>query len=394
MRTIEDILADMQTLVAGADAENRGLSDDEVTRYEGYESELASARKDAEVRSRHTAYNTPVASEIQTAAPKGDDVQERAFESYLRTGQRNMDLVEVRAQGTAPDSAGGYLVPDTFRNKIVERMAAYGGILSAVENITTTSGAPLSWPTVDDTENSAEIVAEHGTGSNGADIVFGTGSLGAYKYMSLGASNLPLRVSVELLQDSAFDVQAFVARALGRRIVRAMATDAVGGDGTGEPLGIAFGTADVNLATTTTITYADLLGIVHSVDPEYRENAKWAFNDATLQAIRGLEDGNNRPLWLPADGGLGNALPGGSLLGFPVVIDQAFGSATGDNANFGVFGDLQEAYVWRQVKDITLVVDPYSRAAHGEVQFTAWARADGTVQNANAYVIFATEDVA
>lgn len=385
MRTIEDITAEMQTLIAGADAENRGLSDEEVTRYEGLETELASARKDTEIRSRHTAYTMPVTSGVQTAAPKGDDTLERAFESYLRTGQKNMDIAELRAQGTAPDSAGGYLVPEGFRTRLIESMNAFGGFMEAAENITTASGNPISWPTVSD-EVEAEIVAEHATGTNGADIVFGTGTLGAYKYMSLGAGDLPLRVSVELLQDSAFDINALLTRVLGRRIRRAMNADMVNGSGTNEPLGVLTGTAGVELATGNAFTYAKLLDAVHAVDPEYRDGASWLFNDNALRSIRGLVDGNERPLWLPSEGGLANALPGGTLLGFPVIIDQAAADAA-DDTNFGAFGNFREAYIVRRVKDIQLVVDPYGRAANGEVQFTAWARADGTIQNPNAYVI-------
>lgn len=390
---IETILAQMSEIVETAKTESRSLSDEEVTRYEGLEKDLNAARKTDEIRSRQGAYEAPSNISVVTAAPKGDAALEFAFNQYLRTGQRNMDLVELRAQGTSPDSAGGYLVPEGFRAKLVERMVAYGGILNAVENITTSSGAAINWPTVDDTANNGEIVAEHATGTNGADIVFGTASLGAYKYMSLGAGDLPLRVSVELLQDSAFDIESLLARLLGKRIRRAMAIDAVTGDGSGEPLGIAFGTPDHNLASTTAITYAELLAIVHSVDPDYRENASWAFNDATLATIRGLLDGNDRPLLTSGNEGIASARGGGTLLGYPVVIDQAFGSATGDNATFAVFGDLKEAYIWRNVRDVQLVVDPFGRAANGEVQFTAWARADGTVQNANAYVKVATQNV-
>lgn len=392
--TIEEIVAQMDSIIATADTENRSLSDEEVAQYEGLEADLGKARTTTELRARHQAYKTPITDGLVTADQSTtDETLERAFDHYLRTGQQNSDLVELRAQGEGTATAGGYLVPDGFRRKLVERMASFGGILNVVENITTASGNPLPWPTVDDTANIGEIVAEHATGTNGADIVFGTASLGAYKYMSLGAGDLPLRVSVELLQDAAFDVQALIARLMAKRIRRAMAIDAVTGDGTGEPLGIAAGTPDFNLASTTAITYAELLAIVHSVDPDYRAGARWAFNDATMAIIQGLLDNNDRPLLSDANAGI-NAGPGEQrLLGYPVTIDQAFGDNTGDNATFAVFGDLQEGYVWRTVRDIQLVVDPYGRAANGEVQFTAWARADGTVQNPNAYVKIATQNV-
>lgn len=389
---IEQIIQKMEAIVAQADAESRSLSDDEVATYEGLEADLAKARKEAELRSRHTAYTTPVAAPaVVTATGKGDEVLERAFEHYLRTGQRNMDLVELRAQGESSDAAGGYTIPDGFRQKLTERMKAFGGIATVAETISTSTGAPLSWPTVDDTANSGEIVAEHGTGAAGADLTFGTKSLGAFKYMSFGASNLPLRISVELLQDSAFDVMGFVSRALGTRIARAQAVDFANGAGTTEPLGLMTGSAAVTLASGNAITYAKLLDLVHSVDPDYRQGGVFVMNDTTLKTIRALVDGNSRPLWLPSEGGLANSLPGGTLMGYPVVIDQAVDSA-GDATKIMAFGNISEAYVIRRVKDVTLVVDPYGRAANGEVQVTAWARADATIQNANAYAILASFD--
>jgi HK97 family phage major capsid protein len=389
---IEEILARMQEIVSGAETENRSLNEDEVTQYETLEKDLKAARKTEEIRSRQSAWATPqITSGIVRAEGSGDEVLERAFEDYLRTGQRNMDLAELRAQGTGTDSAGGYLVPVGFRQKLTERMKAFGGIQNVAETITTETGNDIEWPTVDDTANSGEIVAEHGTGAAGADIVFGTKTLGAYKYMSLGAGNLPLRVSVELLQDAAFDVSGFVAKALGKRIARAQAADFATGAGTTEPLGLMSKAASVTLATSSgNITYAKLLDLVHSVDPEYRESAGWVFNDTILKVVRQLEDNNGRPLWLPDGSGMGT-LPGGSLLGYPVTIDQGI-AGLGDAAKIMAFGDIAEAYVIRRVRDVQLVVDPYGRAANGEVQFTAWARADATVQNTNAYATLADFD--
>lgn len=388
MRTLEDISAEMQKLVAGADAENRSLSDEEVQTYEGLEKELKAVKTTEEIRSRQSAYTMPVTSSVQTATT-GDDTLERAFEAYLRTGQKNMDIAELRAQGTAPDTAGGYLVPDTFRANMIERKIREGGnFMAAAENITTSGGNPISWPTLSD-EVEGEIVAEHATGANGADIVFGTGTLGAYKYMSLGAGNLPLRVSVELVQDSAFDINALIQRVLGRRILRAMGRDMVNGSGTNEPLGIMNGTPAISLASGNAITYAKLLDAVHALDPDYRDGASWLFNDNALRALRGLVDGNGRPLFLAsAEGTLASALPGGTLLGFPVIVDQSVADMA-DDTNFAAFGNFKDAYVVRHVKDVTVVVDPYGRAANGEIQYTAWARADGTVQDANAYVLIA-----
>jgi len=396
MRTIADIQTEMQAVVDAAEAENRALNDDEVTRYEGLESELKAVQKTEEVRSRNAAYSRIAVPAVISASPKGDAALEFAFESYLRTGQVNMDMAELRSQSTS-NTEGGYMVPEGFRNKIVDTRKAFGGIRGLAEVITTSSGNPLPWPTLDDTANKGEIVAEGQTIANGSDLVFGTHSLGAYKFMAGGAGNTPLRVSVELLQDSAFDVSGLVASKLGERLARSSAYYYAIGVDTTEPGGLFHSPADVQLASASAYpTYADLLDTVHGVDPAYRTVAAWVMNDQTLKLVRGLTDTTGRPLWTPADAASIATLPGGLLLGYPVVIDQnapAFSSTATDDIGgsptageaFIAFGNIREAFVIRDVKDVTLIVDPYGRAAYGEVQFIAWARGDSTIQNRSAY---------
>lgn len=385
MKTIEEILAALQAILDGA--EGRDMTEEELARAAELEGELETRKKETELRSRVSGYRAPVAA-VVASKTKEDDVLERAFNSYLRTGERNADLVELRAQSVGTDSAGGYLVPPGFRQKITERMKAFGGLRNHVEVINTDTGASMEWPTNDDTSNSGEIVAEAGTFTAGADLVFGTKTIGAYKFMSGGASNLPVRLSVELLQDAAFDVESFLARKLGERIARAEASQIVTGNGTSAPEGIVTGVTGTMLAGTAALTYADLVTFIHSVDPAYRASAKWAFNDATWATIQKLEDNNGRPLIMSANDGIGGQVGGANLLGYPVVIDQAFSNInlTSNTVNWGVFGDLTEAYIMRRVKDITLVVDPYTRGANGQVQFHAYSRMDGKIQNSNAYI--------
>lgn len=384
--TIEEILAALQAIIDGATG--RSLTDEEVQRYEELEGQLKTTQKDVEVRSRQAAYMTPTTAPLVVTGAKGkeDDTLERAFNHYLRTGVANQDITELRAQSVGTDSAGGYLVPDVMRDKLIEKRKAFGGIAAAAEEITTSGGETLRWPTLDDTSNAGVIAAE-GTApaSGGADLVFGEKTLGAFKYIAPGASNLPLRVSVELLQDSAFDIEGLVTRKLGERIARKQASDWVNGAGTTLPFGITTGTAGTAF-TSAGITYAELVAAVHEVDPEYRENAKWAFNDATLAKIETLVDGQGRPLLNMSTDGISGGPTNKTLLGYPVVIDQAFATYTDGGTNkWGVFGDISAGYVIRRVKDLTLIVNPYARANEGQVEYTLWARADGTVQDPNAF---------
>jgi HK97 family phage major capsid protein len=395
LRTVEDILQE-QRAVADL-GEDRALTPDEVEKWEALEAELKGVQKTNEIRSRQAAYEAPNGS-IQAAVNVGtvqtDETLERAFDAYMRSGHVNADITELRAQGVGTDSAGGFTVPDTLLAKITERMKAFGGVSNAVETITTTAGEPLRWPTLDDTSNTGVIAAE-GTapGSGGADLVFGEKTLGAYKYVAPGASQLPLRVSLELLQDSAFDVQGLVTRKLAERIARKQSLNWVNGAGTTEPFGIATGTAvATNTFDAAAPTYADLLNAVHQVDPAYRDQAVWTFNDATLAMIEGIVDSNGRPLLNAANDGINVGRSNQTLLGYPIVIDQAWATYADAGTNkWGAFGDLTAGYIIRRVKDVTLIVNPYARANEGQVEYTLWARADGTVQDANAFRVLQNE---
>ena len=401
-KSVKEITDELSAIVDAADAEGRDLTEDELTVTAELETELGEAKDRQE---RTAAVRDKIAAEIadrkKAVTPalvtspkdKGSDTIENAFAHYLRTGQANADLSELRnAQSAGNDAEGGYTVPEGFRQKLVDRMKAFGGIASVVETITTDAGNRLPWPTLDDTANSGEVVAEGATFVGGADLVFGEASLGAYSYMAGGAGGLPLRVSRELVQDSAFDILTLVANKLGDRLARIQATHLVTGTGTNQPKGIVNGLTGVGMFTGTSpadsLTYADLLKAVHSVDPAYRGNARWAFNDTTLQLIRGLLDSTGRPLLKRADDGAASGGPAGeTLLGYPVTVDQAFPSVSVNSAtvNWGVFGDLAEGYVVRRVRAVELLVNPYARMANRQIEYSCWARMDATQQNVNAY---------
>jgi len=388
--TVEEILAALQAIIDGAAADGeRDLTDEEVERYEDLEGKLQAKQRSEVVRKRNEAYRSvgaPPDVKKEATEDSDDKALTRAFDHYIRTGKENQDIAQLRAQSVGTDSAGGFTVPTTMRNKLQERMKAFGGLASVVEDFSTGDGTPVTWPTIDDTANSGVIAAENtAPASGGADMVFGEKVLGAFKYVAPGAGNLPLRVSVELLQDSQFDIQSLVTRKLGERIGRKQAVDWVRGAGTTEPFGITTGTAGTAF-TTAAPTYAALVAAVHEVDPEYRKNAKWAFNDSTMAMIESLVDANGRPLLNTYTDGVAAGPDNQKLLGYPVVIDQAFQTYTDGGTNkWGVFGDLNAGYVIRRVKELTLIVNPYTRANEGQVEYTLWARADGVPQDTFAY---------
>lgn len=387
--TVESILEALTAIIAGA--EGRDLTDEEVERYEQLEADLAVARRSVEIRSRQVAYETPSFNVGATLAVSKDGTElDRAFDHYLRTGTANQDIQELRAQQVGTDSEGGYTVSPQFRQKLVEVRKAFGGLAAEVDMFSTEKGGTIEYPSLDDTASVGAITAEEAAFADGTDLAFGTVTLGAFKYTSTGAgTTTPLRVSVELLQDAEFDVQGLVSRALGTRIQRKQSSDWVNGNGTTLPFGILHDglTANVVLDVEATIDYDELLDVEAALDPAYEQNAKWLFNKATWTAIRRVVDTAGRPIIFDqAASGIGGR-PEKQLLGYPVVLDQACNNVTQDGVDggFALLGDLKEAYVIRRVAPLTVIVNPYTRMNNGQVEYVAWERADGNIQNRSAY---------
>ncbi len=392
-KTVEELLASLQEILDGAT--DRPLTDEEVRSYETLEQELGTVRTDLELRARHQAYVTPTTGQIpnegpQTASGTRDDEAdlERAFTDYMKTGVENADIQELRAQSIGTNSAGGFTVPTGWRNKIVDRMKAFGGIANAVETITTDTGNTLPWLTVDDTANVGAIVAEGATFASGADLTFGQATLGSYSYTVGGAGTAPLKVSFELLQDTAVDLENFIGNKLGERIARLQSTHIVTGTGSGQPQGIVTGLTPVQTGQNTGLKYDDLVNYIHAVDPAYRPGSVWGFNDLTLAVVEKMKNAAGDPIWADAtteQAALGIA---GNLKGYPVVIDQAFANYAPASATqiYGVFGNLKEGFVIRRVKEIEVIANPWGSVSNRQMEYSAWARMDAKQQNTNAYV--------
>lgn len=391
MRTIDEITSSMTALVDGAT--DRALTAEECTAYEAMEQELLAAQKSENIRARNAAYNTVrVPAGVPRTNPGPADGYDKAFMNYLRTGRPNNDLiVPSNDQGEATPSTGGYLVPDLFRTKLVERLKAFGGIGGIATRYTTGNGAPVEWPTIDDTGNVGEIVQEGNTFSAGADLAFGSNSLSSYSYVAGGGSSTPLRVSYELAQDTDFDLIGLITRLLGIRIGRIQATHFAKGTGVQQPLGITTGLTPVQANANTGMTYNDLVHWIHSVDPLYRLNARWVWNDATMEIVEKITDTAGNPIFRGWGANLAIGLREDTVLGYPVTIDQAMPTYVANShaaADIAIaFGDINQGYVVRDIKDVTLLVNPYSRMANRQIEYTAWARADATQQDTNAYIV-------
>lgn len=275
-------------------------------------------------------------------ARNGFNPQELSGEqrAALKAGVANF---EGRAQTAGTTTAGGYTVPTDLAASIDKTMKMWGPMYDeAICNVlTTASGNPVDFPTVDDT---AVAVAKHTeatamTDDGGVDATFGKMTLNAYAFDTEW-----VQISMELLQDSNVNIEAFIGELLGERLARRVNTELTTGDGSGDPNGIVTASAAGKTAASTTAFTADeLIDLMHSVDPAYRMSpkARWMFNDTSLAAIRKLKDGNGAYIWQMGDIRVG--VPG-TLLGASYSINQAMPTAATGTKPI-VYGDFGKYYV-------------------------------------------------
>lgn len=296
----------------------------------------------------------------------------------LRAGE-NFDAWQKRALAVGTGAAGGFTVAQDFAGEIERAMLAFGGMRQASRVIRTATGADLPWPLSDDTANEASIIGEN-TEITETDTAFTSKTLKAYKY----TSNI-VKVSTELLQDSAVNIAEVVGSMLGERVARGTNRHFTVGTGTSQPEGAVTGaTLGVTAAAQGTVTYDELLDLIHSVDVAYRPNAKFMLNDATLKALRKVKDSTGRPLvWADANS-LANGAPE-TILGYSFVINNHM-AEIGASAKSILFGDFSKHLI-RDVSDLVLVRLDERYAEFGQVAFVALSRHDARVLDAGQHPI-------
>lgn len=356
-----------------------------VREIEDLDARIERAQKALDLEARTNAEIQRLAAErgiSEDYAHAVKDAERGMLAAWIRGGRQalteeqnrllNSRFVEIRnTMSTGVGSEGGFTVQKEVARQIVEAMAAYGGMRRVATIITTESGAELQYPTSDGTSEEGELVPEN-VAATAADPTFGQVNLNTYKF-----SSKIIPVPIELIQDSAVDIEAFVRRRIEQRLGRITNRLFTTGTGTSEPRGIVTAASAGKVGTTgqtTTVTYDDLVDLEHSVDPAYRElgNARWMMHDQTLKAIKKLKDAQNRPLWLP---GIATGDPD-TILGYPYVINQHM-PQMGANAKSILFGDFS-FYVIRDVMAILLLRFADSKYMEkGQVGFLAWMRSGG-----------------
>ncbi len=367
--------AEVKTALAGFMSEVKNFHDDIHKKLQQQEERLTMLD-----RKTNTLGRPVLAANTDFDAP-----HRKAFEAYLRTGDdeglRGLDL-EGKAMSTAVAADGGYLVdPETAA--IIASTLSGAGSLRQVANVVNVEGTAYD-----------VLIDEGNLGSGWADETTATTETTT---PTIDRISIPLhelaampKISQRLLDDSAFDIEAWMAGRIADKFAQAEAAAFISGDGVNKPTGILSHTvvADAswtwgNIGYVVTGTSGDfdatapgdaIVDLVYALGARYRANGTFVMNSRTAGAVRKLKDTNGRFLW---SDGLAAGEPS-RLMGYRVVIAEDMPDIAADSMSIA-FGDFGAGYTIAERPDTRILRDPFS--AKPNVLFYATKRVGGDVSD-------------
>ncbi|MFW2543523.1 phage major capsid protein [Primorskyibacter sp. 2E107] len=307
---------------------------------------------------------------------------QKAFDAYLRSGDddglRGLEL-DSKSMSTAVNSDGGYLVDPQTADTIKSTLASTASIraISNVVNVEATSFDVL----IDQNDTGAGWAEETASSSETGTPTIERISIPLYEL------NAMPKVSQRLLDDSAFDVEGWLAGRIAEKFARAEAAAFVNGDGVDKPRGFldhnqvananwtwgSIGYVDGSIATD--FTGGDtLIELVYALGAQYRAGATFVMNSKTAGSLRKLKDADGRHLW---SDGFAAGEPA-RLLGYPVLIAEDMPDIAAGVAPIA-FGNFDAGYTIAERPDLRILRDPFSAKPH--VLFYATKRVGGDVSD-------------
>jgi len=328
--------------------------------------------------------------------PKMQSPAERDFEDWLRSGSRrppgNRHFTEDRDLNITSPLYGGWLTPASFHDQLMVALRNYDEIFSkdAITFFETHRGTSIVIPFADDTQNQATVIPEASQAEAEVDPIIQPAQQSSIQTSAAPmAGYLPLpptwrsgmvKVSIEMLQDSAFDIVGFLAEAFAVRFARGIGANIVSTTLAGAKLGVTATGSAANTGGSETggvsIGWKDLVNMRLAVDAAYRRSPKaaWCMNDNTLGALEGILNKYGTPLFPPSYTASGIR----RILGFPVRLCPSMPSI-GLSAKSVLFGDL--SYLVLRVVKNSVGIRVYKErfADYGQIGFRGFMRAQSAL---------------
>ena len=367
---------EVKTALAGFLSDFNTFQVDIKSRIQKQEDRLSMIDRKTMVQSHRPALSREATSE----AP-----HQKAFAAYLRSGDdealRGLTLDE-KALSTSVAGDGGYLVDPQTASDIagVLRDASSIRSIANVVNVEATAYDVL----VDHTDIGAGWASETAASTETATPQVDRITIPLHEL-----SALP-KASQRLLDDSAFDVEGWLAERIADKFSRAEGGAFISGDGIDKPTGfLNYPAVDDTLWAWNNIGYvatgaagdfnavnqADaIVDLVYALGARYRAKATFVMNSKTAGAVRKMKDVDGRFLW---SDGLAAGEPA-RLMGYPVLIAEDMPDIALDSTAIA-FGDFSAGYTVAERPDLRILRDPFS--AKPNVLFYATKRVGGDVSD-------------
>ncbi len=379
---VDGALPQTQTQPSGAEVKSEMAGF--LNAFNGFQTEVKQSLQQHE--ERLTMLQTKTTTYSRAALSVHAEVEvphKKAFGAYLRSGDddglRGL-VLEGKAMSSAVAADGGYLIDPQTADTIRSMLLATSS-LRAIGNVVQIDAASFD-VLIDRTEVGSgwatEALATSETGTPTLERI-------SIKLHELSA--MP-KASQRLLDDSAFDVEGWLASKIATRFIRAEASAFINGTGVDQPKGILLPTKVANASWTwgslgyvPTGAAADfaptnsvdcIINLIYSLGADYRANATFVMNSKTAGAVRKMKDADGRFMW---SDGLVAGQPA-YLMGYPVLVCEDMPDIAA-NAYAIAFGDFKAGYTIAERPDLRILRDPFS--AKPNVLFYANKRVGGDV---------------
>lgn len=285
---------------------------------------------------------------------RASDEYRKGMLTALRTNFRQVS--NVLQKGV--DADGGYLVPEEYDRRLIQALSEEN-IMRRLGNVITTSGEHKI--NIAATKPAAAWIEEGGA-LQFSDATFAQILLDAHKL------HVAIKVTEELLYDSAFNLESYIIEQFGKALANAEEDAFLNGTGVGQPLGLFAEVGGGHVAGTLTAALKadDVLDLISNLKRPYRKNASFIMNDKTVAQIRKFKDNNGAYIWQPSyQAGEPDRILGYSVHTSEYVPENAI--AFGDYSYYNI-GD-------RGIRSFKQLTELF--AGNGMIGFVAKERVDG-----------------
>jgi HK97 family phage major capsid protein len=386
MRAFEDFKATNDERLSHEKKGGDVLLEEKVARINSALDQATRRLDELSLKNARPAIGGALGRERAEARSAGEIEHKAAFEAYVRSGEgAGLRALEAKAMSIGSNPDGGYLVPAEVEHAIGERLSHISPIrgIAAVRTISSnvykkpfmTTGPAVGW------------VGETGARTQTASPVLDELSFPAMELYAMPAA------TATLLEDSAVNIDEWIAGEVEQAFAAQEGTAFVNGDGVNKPTGflqstmiaegswawgkLGFVISGADGAFPATDPSDPLIDLVYALKAGYRQNGTFVMNRKTQASVRKLKDEDGNYMWTPP------AIAGGraALMTFPVIEAEDMPDMAADAFSIA-FGDFGRGYLVVDRAGVTVLRDPYTAKPY--VLFYTTKRVGGGVQDFDA----------